>query len=241
MTGTYSKIDTLFDRDKDTFTVIDGAWRRPEFEMIRKWRVTEKVDGTNIRLIFNRHVNDDEVWVTSESRGKTDKAQMPGPLGQVLEGIRARIADDVLNVMDEHDIQTMTFYGEGYGPGIQSGGYYRDDPSFILFDIKTSGRGVTPGPEFWLDEETVTDTAEKLQLDRVPQLTNPYAGDTDPSLWLTSDIIEYVRSGDCRTTFAKEEREAEGVIAKAPVPLFNNRGQRVMFKLKGSDFRAGKR
>jgi len=232
---TYDKIDTLFNRDKETFTVIQGDYRRPEFALIDAWRVTEKIDGTNIRLIFMMDVLPDssnEPFVSSEVRGKTDRAQLPGPLSVVLEKLRERIAPEVFEIMKEHGLDTYTLYGEGYGPGIQSGGYYRDDPAFILFDIKAG--------DLWLDENTVAETALRLELDRVPDLENPY-DQSMGMLWKTQQIVDYVANGECVTTFAKDEKEAEGVIAKAPVPLYNSRGQRVMFKLKGSDFRAGKR
>lgn len=244
--NTYSKVDTLWNRDKETFTVIPGDWRRPEFALINKWLVSEKIDGTNIRLIFLRGGAEWELdgggnpTVTEdrfEVRGKTDRADLPKPLLKVLTAICERIHPQVIEIMRAHDVGEYTLYGEGYGPGIQSGGYYRNDPSFILFDIKSDG--------VWLNEGTVWATADELGIDRVPQLVNPYpntgAYDRDETLWTTEDIVRYVRDGDCRTTFALEEREAEGVIAKSPVPLYNSRGERVMWKLKASDFRAGKR
>ena len=46
----YPKIETLFTRD-EKFKVTDII-RLPEFENIKKWLVTEKIDGTNIRIIY---------------------------------------------------------------------------------------------------------------------------------------------------------------------------------------------
>ena len=48
----YPKIETLFERDKDTFKVTDKI-RLPEFEMIDNWLITEKIDGTNVRVIYS--------------------------------------------------------------------------------------------------------------------------------------------------------------------------------------------
>ena len=45
----YSKIDTLFDRGSD-FRVDEARVRRPEFLVPREWAVTEKIDGTNVRV-----------------------------------------------------------------------------------------------------------------------------------------------------------------------------------------------
>jgi len=46
----YPKIETLFKRD-ETFRVTDKL-RLPEFALVREWLVTEKVDGTNIRVVY---------------------------------------------------------------------------------------------------------------------------------------------------------------------------------------------
>ena len=46
----YPKIDTLFERDPKTFKVDVTRIRRPEFEIPQRWLVTEKVDGTNVRV-----------------------------------------------------------------------------------------------------------------------------------------------------------------------------------------------
>ena len=44
---------------------------------------------------------------------------------------------ELTNEFDISRVPEMyTFYGEGYGTGIQSGGYYREDVAFIGFDVK---------------------------------------------------------------------------------------------------------
>ena len=46
----YPKIETLFKRD-EKFNITDEI-RCPEFDNIKKWLITEKIDGTNIRIIY---------------------------------------------------------------------------------------------------------------------------------------------------------------------------------------------
>lgn len=52
----YHKIQTLFKRDMESKhkTLLEGQWTLPEFEYLagNVWTFTEKVDGTNIRVIF---------------------------------------------------------------------------------------------------------------------------------------------------------------------------------------------
>ena len=53
----YHKITTVFDRDPENKfkTLIDGQFSKPEFEYLanNEWDFTEKVDGTNIRIIWD--------------------------------------------------------------------------------------------------------------------------------------------------------------------------------------------
>ncbi len=74
----YPKIETLYDRDEKNHKVIVTKTRLPEFENIKHWRVTEKIDGTNIRIILSS-------GSSLQFRGRTDSAQMPAPLMAYLE------------------------------------------------------------------------------------------------------------------------------------------------------------
>ena len=71
----YHKIQTVFHRDPDTKfkTLLEGRFSLPEFEYLQnnEWIFTEKVDGTNIRIIFDGELT---------FGGKTDRAQIPNQL-----------------------------------------------------------------------------------------------------------------------------------------------------------------
>ena len=55
----YHKINTIFKRDMDvpgkTKPLLVGQWSCPEFEFLQNnmWDFSEKVDGTNIRVLFD--------------------------------------------------------------------------------------------------------------------------------------------------------------------------------------------
>lgn len=148
----YPKIQTVFKRDPATHhkTLLDGQFSEPEFEYLsgNEWVFTEKVDGTNIRvisappgpLIF---------------RGRTGAASIPGPLSQ-------RLAERFENsLLAETFPEGICLYGEGYGPRLQKGGgNYRPDMDFVLFDIRIG--------EFWLRREAVEAIAGTFGLDIVP-------------------------------------------------------------------------
>ena len=75
----YHKIQSIFKRDMGkSKALIEGEWSLPEFEFLanNEWEFTEKVDGTNVRVIWR------DGAVTFG--GRTDDAQMPVQLSQRL-------------------------------------------------------------------------------------------------------------------------------------------------------------
>ena len=67
---TYHKIQTIFKREMKG-KLIEEEYSLPEFEYLKdnKWVFTEKIDGTNIRVMWN---GENVVF-----GGKTDNAQLP--------------------------------------------------------------------------------------------------------------------------------------------------------------------
>lgn len=149
----YHKIQTVFKRDMASKrkTLLDGQWTLPEFEYLagNVWVFTEKVDGTNIRVMLR----DGKVTFG----GKTDSAQIPAQLVTRLNERFLPLADKMLEIFG----CDVCLYGEGYGAKIQKGGdNYRQDQDFVLFDCNVNG--------WWLQRADVEDVAQKLGLDVVP-------------------------------------------------------------------------
>ena len=210
----YHKIDTLFERDKSTFVVDPTKLKSSVLGTIRDWDVTEKIDGTNIRVMLSES---GEV----SFGGRTNSAQIPGDLVQCL--IRTFQQDRLKSAMwiDGTPVEAVLF-GEGYGPGIQKGGgLYRADKSFILFDVLVGGK-------WWLDHEAVSDVAQTLGIDTVPYLGR----------MKLDQIIELVR-----VPFASKlgTATAEGIVARPIETLYDKRMNRIIIKLKTKDFVAGRR
>jgi ATP-dependent RNA circularization protein (DNA/RNA ligase family) len=215
----YSKIETVFDRD-ERFQVDESRLRRPIFGDIGAWAVTEKVDGTNIRIHFAWGENGQ---VTSQVSGKTDRASIPPQLQQHCFDLAAKATPDMAASMDEYGLSSITLYGEGYGAKIQSGGYYREDQGFILFDVMAGDR--------WLSEDAVTAYADALDIPRVPQL----------GFMSLPELVAFASRGFASELAALEPgRHAEGVVAKTREPLYDNRGERLIVKLKEKDYRPGR-
>jgi len=145
----YHKIQTVFKRDPATKmrTLLVGEYSLPEFEYLAEcdWVLTEKVDGTNIRLWWE----DGKLHVG----GRTDNAQIPATL---LETIYAHF-----DGRDVSGVEGLTLFCEGYGPKIQNGGKYRDDMAIVLYDVWGG---------LWLELDDVEDIAMTVGLATVPLL-----------------------------------------------------------------------
>lgn len=231
----YHKIQTLFKRDLDgsltgkNGKMINGEWTTPELEYLAKsrWEFTEKVDGTNIRVGYNLGSDNlDRV----EFAGRTDNAAIPAPLLAHLED------KFTPGLFKDAELNDIVLFGEGYGPKIQGGARYREGHSFVLFDVKI-------GP-WWLDRNNVDDIAVKLGIDSVPTIGHGTLYDAIDivSTGLTWDqngrMTNWGRgvvNGGLKSTWGNFE--AEGIVARPEVPMFNRKGERIICKVKAVDFR----
>lgn len=204
----YHKIKTIYRRDEKTFKVTP-EFSCPEFGALAKidWLFTEKVDGTNIRIL----------WQDGLRRfgGKTDNAQIPAFLVDRLIELfpEAKLAE----ALSEAGDAPVCLYGEGYGARIQKGGgnYKADGVDFVLFDVKVG--------DWWLERENIEVIAATLNVPVVPiigrgtlGIAAKLAADGFPSRW-----------GDFT---------AEGIVARPAVELFNRTGDRIIAKIKHKDF-----
>lgn len=242
----YHKIQTLFKRDLDGSRtgkkgkMIRGEWTTPELEYLadNQWEFTEKVDGTNIRV----HIRRIEDTLFVEYGGRTDNAVLPKPLAERLRELfpesspsrRSESNRDALIGlwMREHDLTDVLLFGEGYGPKIQNGGNYRDDHSFVLFDVKIG--------DWWLLRKDVDDIASKLGVDSVPTIGH---GTLHDAIDIVSSGITFEKSGAVKRwgsgtlDSAWGSFAAEGIVARPVVPMFDRKGQRIITKVKSVDFK----
>lgn len=146
----YHKINTIYKRTEDGQLII-GEYSLPAFKYLQhnQWIWEEKIDGTNIRIMY-------EAGVISIG-GKTDNASIPAQLYNKLMSIL-----DISKFLEYFGDTQVCLYGEGYGAKIQKGGgnYIPDGVDFILFDVWINS--------WWVNRDDVSDIAEKLGLKRVP-------------------------------------------------------------------------
>lgn len=163
----YHKINSIYKRD-ERGKMLFGQYACPEFQYLANchWVFTEKIDGTNIRILRDGQ--------RVSFGGKTDNAQIPAPLATVLAHQCLPMVNQFREVFGE---SSACLYGEGYGAKIQKGGVYRHDQGFILFDVQVS--------DWWLNRADVEDIGRRLVGEVVPIVG-------EGTLF---DMVERVRSG----------------------------------------------
>jgi hypothetical protein len=219
---TYHKINSAFKRDTSIpgNPVIQFEWSQPEFSYLEMtpWLWTEKIDGTNIRL----HWDGTKVVLG----GRTDNAQIPAKITEAIRNMglldpepwakKWPLTDEA---HPERSNPSVTLYGEGYGPTVQKGGgLYREDVSFILFDVRVG--------TFWLSRENMLNVAEGFGIDTVPVF------DDALSPVLMWDRIRQYGIKSCMFPQAP----LEGVVGTPVVPLLSRNGSRVIMKMKQRDW-----
>ena len=246
--NTYQKINTIFMRDANNVIMPYERFVEPEFEYLRglKWRAEEKIDGMNMRIEVTKEEVLDYTMDPSVLKGvkfniriagKTDNAQIPknllkhmqekytnekilGALG-LKEFIPVSEWKSNYNWDDYSKIPTIyTIYGEGYGEGIQSGGWYiKGGNEFIVFDVKVN--------DIYLKTEARDEIATKLGAPIVP-----FKG-----YFTLDEAIDYVRKG-FRSVLAEnpEVKMAEGLVLRTDLGLRNRMGNRLIVKIKYEDF-----
>ena len=206
----YHKIEPPFIREDGTKKLIEGKFKNETLEFLKdlKWQFTEKIDGTNISIVWDGH--------KVEFHGRTERAQIPAHLvnklndlfgGQVNEEMFEQIFGDT----------PMILYGEGYGYKIQNGGAYRDDVSFILFDV------YQPTTDVWLKREAVENIANQLGIEVVPIILEG----------TINDAVQFIKT-EPQSTIGKAKME--GVVGRPYIELKDRMGKRVITKIKVFDF-----
>lgn len=205
----YHKIETLFERDVNgTKKLIEGKFRNEAVEFLANnaWVFTEKIDGTNIRIHWDGH--------KVEFAGRTDRAQIPKLLMDYLNNTFGSIEAEEL-FEQKFGESNVILFGEGYGPKIQNGGAYRDDVSFILFDVQIG--------DTWLKRESVEDIARTFGIDVVPII---FTGSLQQA-------VDYVKTKPKSTIGTAN---MEGLVGRPAVEMRDRMGKRVIVKIKVCDF-----
>ena len=204
----------MFKRDpeKKYKTILLAQWARPEFRYLKSltWEWAEKIDGTNIRVIWT--APSDATSGSLEFRGKSDNAQIPPFL---FDKLKELFTEEKFHAL--YPDMSMCIYGEGYGAKIQKGGgnYIPDGVSFIAFDICIGG--------IWLERKDVDEITDNLNVDIAPVV----------GYGPLMEAAHYAQEG-FRSSIGSAQ--AEGLVIRPPVGLLDRSGRRIITKIKHKDF-----
>jgi hypothetical protein len=207
---TYHKIETLYERDTEgSKKLIQGIFRNEAVEFLQDapWQFTEKIDGTNIRIMWDGH--------KITYGGRTERASIPAHLmNKLLELFGNEETEQLFEqIFGEKEV---IFFGEGYGAKIQGcGGLYRSDVSFILFDVMINGN--------YQSREMVECAAKQFNLEIVPII---FEGTLDEG-------VAYVKTKPMSTI---GKAPMEGLVGRPKVELQDRCGNRLIVKIKVKDF-----
>ena len=206
----YHKIDTLYKRDMDgSKKLLEGEFRNPTVEFLKDniWTFTEKVDGCSALVFWDGH--------RVSFGGHTAKSQMPADLVNYLNSVFG--TSEAEQIFEEKFGENeVILFGEGYGPKIQNGGAYRNDVSFIAFDVLISGN--------YQPRESVEDIAKAFGIDVVPII---FEG-------TVQEGVDFVKSHPKSTMGTAY---MEGLVGRPKIEMRDRCGKRVIVKIKWEDFK----
>ncbi len=205
----YEKIETIFARDEKTKKLNENIYRNETIEFLKDidWEFTEKIDGTNIRIIWDGH--------KVSYYGRTDKAQIPS---QLMNRLIELFGGDVNEEMFEQKFgdTPVMLVGEGYGAKIQKNGSdYRQDNDFILFDVCINDN--------YLSRENVKNIANCFNIDIVPTIM----------IGKLQEGVNFVKS---KPNSKIGTAKSEGLVARPLIELKDKNGKRIIVKIKVCDF-----
>lgn len=218
----YPKIETLYSRlpGAKKAKVDVTRIRLPEFSLVKRWTIYEKIDGTNVRIVWSR-----EGGLSFASRYYEKVVQLTPELQQYLSVTFT--LEKFEQAFPKVDAEEVQLFGEGYGANVDSSsGAYRGNPAFRLFDVYIGG--------WWLEPENIDDIAGKMGVRTAPRLSNIVSLPAS-----TADMNDIIPEG--RSIVADEDGgdpkfRAEGIVARTSPLLFTRKGDRLMWKLKYKDF-----
>ena len=157
-------------------------------------------------------IQNDIEGIVIEGKNETDNKMLP-------EGVVYKL-NDLFRIKHNEFVKIfrnkrVCIYGEGYGKGIRKGGKYSKDQNFVVFDINIDG--------WWLSRKNVEDICIKLGLQVVPVVGSG----------TLFEMIKLVKKG-----FDSKWGNflAEGIVAKPEIELKTRAGERIITKIKYSDF-----
>lgn len=209
----YPKIKTIYERTVDGSKLLDATkFSSPVFEYLQnsQWVGTEKLDGTNIGIVWDGH----KVRI----QGRTPDASFSAiQFDFLLEKFGGSTNEELFE--QNFGAKPVVFYGELVGKGIQScgGGYCPDGYRFVIFDV------YFPENHLWANQEARVTMAKMFGVEYAECVC-------EGTLQNCVDFVKTMPESKYGNLLS------EGVVVRPAIELYDNQGARVIAKIKVRDF-----
>ena len=194
---------------------IEGDFSIPEFGYLldNEWEWTEKLDGTNLRIIYSPEDGGIEL------RGKKDGSDIPKGIEEWMDGWLESNASAVRMAFGSATTPVY-MYLEGVGPKINRGrNPFRSHYEAVLLDVRIDG--------WWLDRPALKDLANEFNLDRP----------TSFGIMSLKRAIELISNGPLfESPMGDGGVQMEGIVGTPRYGLWSRNKKRIITKLKYCDF-----
>lgn len=208
----YQKIPTLYKFDNTIKRYIPEIYDgNVKYLENNTWLVSEKIDGTNIRVFYDGHRVS---W-----SGRTDKAVLPKEVEHVL---KSTFGDsEVLFEQIFGDKQVILFM-ECYGGKIQ-GGIYGGTERLIGFDIMVG--------DMYLDKQCIEPIFKRFGVPTVDFM------EIQGLQWVINEVKDAGEQPNCYISPYCEKctTTIEGFVCVPARRLYDNQGNRIIVKIKVRD------
>lgn len=205
----YQKIPNFYKFDNETKSFITEIYD-PYVDYLKDltWIVSEKVDGTNIRVHYDGH--------TVEWSGRTDKSNLPKEVEELLKNT---FGDSEIIFEQLFGDKDVVLFMECYGGKIQ-GGLYGGEERLIGFDVMVNG--------FYLDKTVIAEIFGKFGVKCVNFWEVHGLNNVVNSLALSHGSPEQYISPLC----CKGTTIIEGFVCVPKLRIYDNQGNRIIVKIK---------
>ena len=211
----YQKIPTLYKFDSNTKRFTNEiAEETVDYLKNCAWLASEKIDGTNIRVYYDGHRVS---W-----SGRTDKSSLPKEIEQLLQDT---FGDSEIIFEQVFGEKEVLLFMECYGGKVQ-GGLYGGKERLIGFDVMVNN--------VYLDKRVIAPIFERFG---VPTVRFVEVVNLEHIIarvkYMAKIPTEYYISECCEN----QTTPIEGFVCVPACRLFDNRGKRIIVKIKVCDMK----
>lgn len=186
---------------------VTGVLTDERYSQLKGWLVTNKDDGCSTILSITP---DDYSY-----HGRTANTRFSDAQASFMHD-QASVVSKRLRQHPVYEGKDVAIYAELIGPGINGNKHELDEFELHVFDVRING--------FWLDWFNMVGVCDDSCLEPVRNIGG--------SAMLTLDEIVSV----VKNKAGRGGEYFEGVVARSDPYLYDNKGNRLMFKLKATDF-----